>query len=178
MVVTFIFANSTKTLHKPVNFLIRWLDKSIAGHFAIGLQTDFSHTVFEAVAPRVRKITPYQEWLKYYTPVRTLSIAVPLDKYSSVLEWLEGMLGIRYGYEQIVFIAVCLIINPLNKLWNRVNLNYKKAVICTELGSRFIEKFLVYELKESHDKIGVRDMEKIITDLSKTEIKWQQTKQV
>lgn len=173
MKVILLFANSKLPLHLPVNFLIRWLDKSKAGHFAIRVITSEFDIVYEAVAPKVRKVMPYDVWLKYYTPNHELEIPVPQSKEAEVTKWLESILGLRYGYEQIVLIGLCAIVKPFSSYLSKVILNHEKALICTELGSRFIEKFLVYKLKKSHDEIGVRDMEEIIDDLSKTEIKWQ-----
>jgi len=174
MKVYFIFANSKLRLHKPVNYLIRMVDRSMAGHFAICLETDFSKTVFEAVAPKSRKIVPYDEWLNLYDPVKTLEIEVPDNKSLAVIEWLEGMVGVRYGYLQVLIIGLSAFLRPFGLILNGININYKRAIICTELGSRFIENFLEYRLKETHDEIGVKDMEIITDELSSSEIKWRQ----
>jgi hypothetical protein len=172
MKVHFLFSNSLVPSHKPVNFLIRWVDKSCAGHFAIGLETDYSFYVYEAVAPKVRKVR-YEHWVKQYEVCKKASIDVPRPLSPDVVYWLENIIGTRYGYEQVILLGVLALLKPLDLIFKKININHKRALICTEIGSRFIEKFLVYSLKESHDKIGVRDMELITDKLFLSEILWQ-----
>lgn len=165
MKVTFIFANTRISSHKFVNFLIKWIDKSKSGHFAILLDTDFTSNIFEAVSPKVREIK-LDDWIKQYDAQSFTCFEVPEHKRADVIYWLKNMVGIRYGYGQVLLIGFFCIFKKLASIIPKVNLNYKSAVICTELGSRFIEKFLDYPLNKSHDEIGINDMEKIIEKIS------------
>ena len=62
-----------------------------------------------------------------------------------------------YSIPQLALIALSLL-GPLQRKLNWAILNHKKALICTEVGSRFIESFTHIEIKESHDNVGVNDM--------------------
>lgn len=169
--ITFLFADSTDWLHKPGGALIKFVEGSSAGHFAVLLETDYSKKVYEAVSPKAR-VLPFDEWSHKYQIKDSVSFDVPEDKLFDVVYWLESQVGVRYGYLQLPFILLCSLSPFLDKTFNETYLNHKKAIICTELGSRLIEKFLVYEIKESHDKIGIKDMDNICLDLRSSEIKW------
>jgi hypothetical protein len=44
--------------------------------------------------------------------------------------------------------------------------------VCSEVGSRFLERFIEIQIKESHDKIGVRDMLEYTETLASNGITW------
>jgi hypothetical protein len=127
-------------------------------HFAIILENEFGKkTVYESVFPRTRKID-FDEWKKKYEMRKLFTFGGPREKQFEVFEWLEAQKGKHYPFSQLFFILFAMI----NKCFENISfgwvLNGSQWLICTELGSRFIDKFFVTDVKESHDRIGLRDM--------------------
>lgn len=156
MVVRFLFCNSKTWWKQPGSALIRKVDGSDSSHFAVELITFTERIVYESVFPRARKIEK-TEWAKHYSVTAYYDFEVPSYMQYKVKDWLESIVGIHYSVPQLLLIALC-VLKPLNKLLNWAILNHQQALICTEVGSRFLERFTHIKIKESHDKIGVWDM--------------------
>ncbi len=157
MIVRFMFGNPTAWWKQWGSKLIRKVDGSPASHFAIAVFSPSSPDfVYESVFPRFRKIR-YDEWLKEYKLVKKVDFVVPKNLEFAVNDWLQMMIGVPYSVPQLALIAISLL-GPLKKALNWAILNHKRALICTEVGSRFIEAFTHIEIKESHDNVGVNDM--------------------
>lgn len=172
MIVKFYFADSTHAYKLPGTLAIKFFDGAISGHFAIGLETYGEEHVYESLFPKSRKL-PISEWLKDYKIIKQHQFFVPNHLQYKVLEWLEGTVNIRYSVEQIFFIGLCILFKPLDYLLNTAVINHKKALICSETGSRFVDRFIYFKILESHDKIGVRDME-VISESLEDKIMWVQ----
>lgn len=159
MRVTFIFCNAITWWKLPGAALIRWADKSPANHMAIMLETYSGQMIYESVIPKARKIKPVF-WGKEYAVTHTFSYEVPPELHYQVIEWLEAQVGKKYSISQILFIALATL-SPINRWLNWAILNHEKYLICTEIGSRFKERFMRFQVNESHDKISVSDMLRI-----------------
>jgi hypothetical protein len=171
MKVTFLFCNPTQWWKQAGSWLIRVADKSPASHFAICIEHDSGReVVYESVFPKSMK-SSIEEWMRHNSLVAAFGFDVPRGKEYLVHEFLEARLGIWYSVPQLILIALCLI-KPLNKLLNWSILNHERALVCSEVGSRFLERFIEIQIKESHDKIGVRDMLEYTETLSTNGITW------
>lgn len=171
MVVRFLFSNPREAWKQPGAWLIRRADRSKASHFAIAIFGFGTVFVYEAVFPKCRRL-PYSEWINHNKIESFHDFEVPTYLEFEVNEWAKSIVGKWYSVPQLALIAVT-IIEPLNKLLNWAILNHERQMICTEVGSRFIEKFMTLPIKESHDKIGVRDMYEY-TDQLKQNPRWRQ----
>jgi hypothetical protein len=171
MRVKLILCNSTKWYKWVGNELLKWADNSNSGHFAIELSSYSTPIIYESVLPKSKK-SKISKWLQHYEITEELEIEVPPEYQGSVYFFLESLLNKPYAIDQIFFIGLCLLFHPLDKAFNWGVLNHEKALICTEYGSRFLEKFIQIEIKESHDKIGLNDMKKYMNYLRANGIKW------
>lgn len=170
MIIRFLFANPKTWWKKAGNFLLQIGEIVDAGHFAIELETFGEPDVFESIFPRSQKLTR-SEWDKHYTVVKQYQWEVPAHLQYKVMEWLNQNVGKRYAIEQIVFIGATILFGWINLIFNKLVLNGDKAMVCTEYGSRFAERFWGFVPTESHDKIGLKDME-IISDRYENNVKW------
>lgn len=173
MLISFIICDPLTWWKKSGSWLIKRLDRSTGSHFAIRLETHSSVSYYESVWPRSTK-SPEDEWLKHYVIRKRYDFEVPNIHQAAVLEWLESMVGVWYAVSQLVLIALSIILWPFRAVFNRTILNHEKALICTELGSRFVEKFMRWIFTKSHDNIGVREMTYISGRLNKTARPWKE----
>jgi hypothetical protein len=137
-------------------WFIRRFDRSKFSHAAIELEIT-QPVVYEFVMPKSKK-TFKIDWAKGYKVERSYDFVVPTHLQFDVLQWLNAHVGIRYSMTQIGWIALCNAISLIDKNFNWVPINQSKAMICTELVSRFMERFMTIKFKESHDKISLKDI--------------------
>lgn len=156
MILRFVFANPKQWWKQGGASLLRWADQFPASHFAVELVTIKHHYVFESVFPRTRRLEKH-EWNELWTEHSAYEFEVPQHLQWEVLAWLNHSVGKWYSLSQLLLIALCLI-KPLNDKLNWSILNHDRFLICTELGSRFIERFMKIVMIESHDKIGLQDL--------------------
>jgi hypothetical protein len=171
MTIKFLFGNPLVWYKQLGNKLLQIGEIVPFGHFAIELETFGEPKVYESIFPRFQKLTR-SEWNKHYTLVKEYQWSVPEHLQSQVYEWLENQVGKRYAIEQIIFIGLTIVFGWLNLIFNKLVLNGNRAMVCTELGSRFAEKFWGFAPTESHDKIGLKDME-VLSDRYENNVKWQ-----
>jgi len=171
MIIRFLFANPLVWYKQAGNKLLKIGEIVPFGHFAIELETYGEPKVYESIFPKSQKVTR-SEWNKHYSLVKQYQWNVPEHLQSQVYEWLEKQVGIRYAIEQIIFIGLAIIFGFLNLILNKLVLNGNKAMVCTELGSRFAERFWGFVPTESHDKIGLQDME-VLSLRYENNVKWQ-----
>ena len=171
MTVRFLFANPLAWYKKAGNKLLQIGEIVNSGHFAIELDGYAEPKVYESLFPKSQKVTR-SEWNKHYEVVKVYEWTVPDHLRLQVYEWLEKQVGIRYAVEQIIFIGLTIVFGWLNLIFNKLVLNGNKAMVCTELGSRFAERFWGFIPTESHDKIGLKDME-VLSDRYENNVKWQ-----
>lgn len=170
MTIRFLFANPLVWYKKIGNFLLQFGEMVPFGHFAIELETSGEPEVYESIFPKSQK-SKRSEWNKHYKVVSQYEWQVPEHLHSAVYEWLNKQVGIRYAIEQIVFIGITIIFGWINLFFNKLVINGNKAMICTEYGSRFAERFWGFVTTESHDKIGLNDM-KVISQRYENNVKW------
>jgi hypothetical protein len=127
-------------------------------HFAIVLEHSYGKTVvYESVWPRTQKVM-LEDWLDKYEVATLFTFDVPNRKQYEVYDYLEAQVGKWYPFSQLLFILFAIINKTFEKISSRWVLNGHKHLICTELGSRFVEHFFNGIIKESHDRIGLKDM--------------------
>jgi len=171
MRVKLILCNPTKWYKWLGNTLLKWADNVDSGHFAIELSSYSEPLIYESIFPRSIK-SRISKWLSHYEIVEEIEIQIPSDLQGKVYFFLESLLNKPYSIPQIIYIAICIAFKPIDKILNWGILNHEQALICTEYGSRFLEKFIEIEIKESHDKIGLKDMQNYMRYLKANGIKW------
>lgn len=164
MKIHFIFCTSLEWWKAIGVFLIKFIDRVDSNHFAIVIEGYSEPKVYETTFPKY-KISKYSDWIKSHRIDRQFTYDVPTHLQYKVVEWLESHNGKRYSVFQLLFIAAA-IFKPINKILNWGILNHDRALICTEVGSRFMEKFMGLIVKESHDKIGMFDLIKIVRKIN------------
>lgn len=157
MKLTFYYANPTSFTHKIGNFILKVGEWVKFGHFAVGIESYSGNWIYEAVFPKTRKLEK-KEWDKKYIVFSEISWEVPEEFAGKVLEFLEEMVGKRYAVEQILSIAVSIILFPLKYFIVGLNLNGARALVCTEVGSRLAARFWGFIPTGSHDEIGLSEM--------------------
>jgi hypothetical protein len=171
MNVSFVFCNPKSKLKQPGSWIIRKLDKSAASHVAICVQVAETKYVFESVSPDSRVIE-FNEWLKEYVIAYTFDFKVPELKAWAALNYLENIVERPYSYGQIVLIGLTKIFMPLQFLLRGAILNHERALICTEVVSLFVEKFMKYDIKKKHDQHGISDIDIMAIELAIQESPW------
>ena len=170
MTIRFLFANPLVWYKKLGNLLLQIGEQVPFGHFAIELEGYGEPRVYESIFPRSQK-SKRSEWDKHYKVVAVYEWKVPQHLELAVYEWLNKQVGVRYAVEQIFFIGVTILFGWTNLIFNKLVINGNKAMVCTEYGSRLVERFWGFVPTESHDKIGLMDM-KIISDRYENNVKW------
>jgi hypothetical protein len=156
MILKFYYA-VPKTFPKTLFSKIMQIGENVDfGHVAIGLESYEGSYVYEAVMPRTRKMK-LSEWDLHYKIVRQIQWTVPAHLQGDVYEYLQKSMGIRYSLRQILVIGLTCIFKPLDYFFKKVKLNNSKALICTEVQSRFAEKYMGFKLNKSHDEFGLED---------------------
>ena len=170
MIVRFLFANP-KTWYKKIGSRLLQIGELVPfGHFAIELETYGEPKVYESLFPKSQKVNR-SEWNNHYELVKEYQWNVPEDLRFQVLEWLEKQVGIRYAVEQIFFIGATILLGWTNLIFNKLILNGNRAMVCSELLSKLAEKFWGFIATESHDKIGLKDVE-VISDRYENNVTW------
>lgn len=170
MIVRFLFANPKAWYKQVGNFLLQLGEQVPFGHVAIELEYNGECNVYEYVFPKSQK-EPREEWNKHYKLVKQYQWRVPEEMQEAVLKFLEKNVGIRYAVEQIFFIGATILLGWTNLIFNKLILNGNRAMVCSELLSKFAEKFWGFIATESHDKIGLKDVE-VISDRYENNVTW------
>jgi len=173
MVVRFLFCVPKSWIKWIGSELIKLGEGVRAGHFAIELEEYGESEIYEAVFPKSRKMKLY-DWMDHYKVVGEYEFHVPIYLQDSVKQFLSEMVGINYSLGQIFTIGLVALFKPLDSFLRTRVINQKKALICTEVGSRFIERFFNLDLKQSHDQIGIKDMYDYSDELLLMENVWKQ----
>lgn len=155
--VSTIFCNPTAWWKQIGSAVIRWGDKSEASHTAILVEDETGAWIYESVFPTSRKL-PLQEWLKIYKPVKTFSFEVDPSMVDFSYLILDGLVGKYYSIGQLVFILFTNTFGWLDRVFNNKVINHERGLICTEVNSRYFEAMGLWDIEESHDKIGVLDV--------------------
>lgn len=171
MVVRFLFC-TPKTWYKWIGSEIIKLGEGVkAGHFAIEVEMYGDSKIYEAVFPKSKKSQLY-DWMDHYKVVGEYEFHVPIHLEVDVVNFLNDLTGVKYSLSQIISIGLVAIFKPLDFVLKTMVINQKKALICTEVGSRFIERFFKLELNQSHDQIGIKDMYEYSDELILMENVW------
>jgi len=171
MKIRFNFSNSTVWWKQPGVKLIHLFDNVSVSHFSIELELISGEYIYESVFPKSRKITK-EEWLTHNKLVHYYEWEVPSELQAHVFEFLEAQCDKWYSIPQLLLIAVTNLSRTANILLNWSYINKNNALICTELGAIFVQKFWKYKTEESLDKIGVHDMIQIALKYKKSGPTW------
>lgn len=170
MILRFYYAKPTAGYKKLFSTIMQIGENVDFGHVAVGLETFAGNTVYEAVMPKTRKLS-FAEWTTHYEVVREVQWTVPNHLQALVREYLEGIVGIPYSLLQILVIGLTCIFKPLDFVFKAAIINQAKAQICTEVLSRFAEKFMGYKMRKTHDEFGLEDAQ-VMGDLLELNPKW------
>jgi hypothetical protein len=173
MRVSFVICDPLAFSKQIGKWVIKEVDGAPGSHFAIRLDSYTGINYYEAVLPCSRKLKS-DEWNKHYKIIKQFDFEVPSGMEYDVLTWLESMVGRPYSIAQLVLIAVSTMSMHLQLLFKGAILNHEKALICTEYGSRFVERFMNFHLQKSHDNIGVEDMYEISEALTHVKNLWKE----
>jgi len=171
MIISFVICDPLSKHKQLGSWLIKKIDRSSGSHFAIKKESLAGVHYYDSVWP-ISKKSNEQDWLKKYKVIKSYSFDVPLHLQADVISFLESLVGIKYAIPQLALIALSILLWPLRKVIYKSILNHEKALICSEYGSRFVEKFMKFILLKSHDNIGVRDMEIMSRKLHKLSNPW------
>lgn len=156
MVLRFYYANP-KAGYKQILSKIMQIGENVDfGHVAIGIEAFGENVVYEAVMPRIRKLS-FAEWSTHYEVVRECQWTVPEHLRLAVISHLENQVGVPYSLMQILVIGLTCVFKPLDFVFKTVIINQAKAQICVELLSRFAARFMGYIPRKSHDEFGLED---------------------
>jgi hypothetical protein len=158
MKIAFLFCNPKAKWKQPGSWIIRKLDGSLCSHVAVAVTIKGYTNVFESVSPNSRNL-PLADWLNQYTLEYAYDFEVPNTKEFEALSFLDSITERPYSYGQIALIGLTKLFLPLQFLLRGAILNHERALICTEVISLFVEKFMRYTLRKKHDQHGISDIE-------------------
>jgi len=143
--------------------LIMFVEQKPFSHCAVLLEYDGKQVVYDSVFPKGR-IMSYQKWSMLYKDI--LVHEMPDISPWEVAAKLSLAKDSRryYSIVQLLWILLALF-KPFDRWTNWFTLNGHKAMICTELVSRFLELFYQVKFNESHDKIGLVDVHEAVKKL-------------
>jgi hydrogenase maturation factor len=157
MLVTIHFAKRIKGVNVGAR-LIEWAQDTNFSHTAIELleTPEGESWVFESVYPKSRRLAK-KDWIKKYESVESYSFIIddPKVRYE-MRETLYKNLNVPYSIGQIILIGVGLAIKMIEKLINKITLNAKKYMICSEYSSEALF-VLGAQFKDSSDLIDLLD---------------------
>lgn len=157
MVIRFLFC-TPKSWYKWIGSEIIKLGEGVnAGHFAIEVEMYGDSKIYEAVFPKSRKIALY-DWMDHYKVVGEYEFHAPIHLETDIVDFLNDLTGVKYSISQIFTIGLVALFKPLDFILKTKVINQKNALICTEVGSRFVERFMDLRIDQSHDQIGISDM--------------------
>ncbi len=165
MKIKFYFANSTSLLKELGAEIIKLVEGTNYCHLAVGLETEYSEHIYEAVFPKSQKLTK-NEWLKSYSVAYEFSIDIPnVHKFLEVKDFLESNIGKWYAFDQCVWIALIIWFKIKKTVTRKVKLNGSKNIVCTELGFLLCKQFLIGNFDENSDSIDLNEMFSIASSL-------------
>ena len=172
MDVTFYFADNKVGWKKLGGEVIKDVEGTSFDHFAIGLGNDEDEVIYESVFPKSRAIFK-NEWLEEYEVKYSFSFSIPTEKYIEVVDFLNSMLGKWYAVDQCIWIALITWFKIKKQFSDKVTLNGSINIICTELGYLFCKKFFKGEWNLNQDRVDLKDMFLISSELIHTNC-WRQ----
>lgn len=171
MKLKFYFANSTSFIKEIGSEIIKLVEGTNYCHLALGLETEFSEHVYEAVFPKSQKLSK-NEWLKQYKIAYEFSIDIPcIQKFLEIKDFLELNTGKWYAFDQCLWIALIIWFKIKKSISNKFTLNGKKNIVCTELGYLFCKQFLIGDWDENSDSVDLNDMFSIASQLQE-KVEW------
>jgi hypothetical protein len=173
MRVSFVICEPLSGLKKIGSWIIRTLDQSKASHFAVELDSLAGIYYYESVMPKSRCL-PKDEWDKHYRIVQKWTFEVPKGLEYDVLLFLNDLINKPYSIAQLLLIAGGIFSGAFQIAFNKAIINHEKALICTEVGSRFIERFMRWNFVKSHDNMGIRDLTEICNALGISSNPWKE----
>jgi hypothetical protein len=173
MNISFIFCNPKQAWKQPGSWLIRKLDRSSASHVAICVQLNHTKYIFESVSPKSRVIE-LSAWSKEYNIEYSFDFKVPELKRWAVLNYLENIIDKPYSYGQLILIGLTNLFMPFQLLLRGAILNHERALICTEVISLMVEKFMNYDIKKKHDQHGISDIDLMAIELAIQQNPWKE----
>jgi hypothetical protein len=171
MTINFTFSDPLSWYRIPGAWFIRVVDGGQGSHFSVGVSGSDDIYVYEAVIPRSR-VVPMKSWLGHNKVKVNYMFQVPKEIEADVIRFLDSLIRVPYSVPQLILIFLCKMLFPTNILLKGAIINHERALICTEVGSRFIEKFMNYKLTKSHDNTGVKDIQMICEGLVLQDKEW------
>lgn len=153
MIFTILCCESKGLWHNPINLAIKFVEKVDFSHYAI-LADGY---VYEAVSPQSRSI-PFSQWRDKYDIVRTYTLNVSEPGSSNLLSRIQDELGKPYAYSQILMILM----TNMFKLKGTLEINGKKALICSEFVARPLAEVLGYKFSVTPDNVGMDELENVL----------------
>jgi hypothetical protein len=170
MKLNFYFVDTIKGYKKYGADIIRDVENTPFSHFAVGLDNGEKETIYEAVFPRVHKISK-EKWSDEYSIIYSFSYDIPENKFLTLMMFLERMVGKFYGFDQCVWIALLAWFKIKKAFSNKVILNGTGRLICSEVGYLICKEFFVGQWDDNIDRVDLNDMYYISNKLSQ-EVVW------
>lgn len=158
MLVSYHFAKKIKGFKAGGRF-IAWAQGTEFSHCATEIiqSKGAASFIYESVFPKSRKL-PIQEWLQTYQPVESYYIEV-LDpnEQARIFSAAESNVGKRYSLLQLVGIGIGLVFQVAQKALDKLSINSKKFLICSEFMSE-IQKAQGAKFSDSSDSIDLLEV--------------------
>jgi hypothetical protein len=153
MSITILCSESTKLTHKPLNAMIKFVEKVDFSHYAFLIDS----YVYEAVSPVSRKIS-FSDWQKHNDVIRTYTIEVDVVQKTNLLSRVVDQLEKPYAFSQII----AILIGNIFHLPNKIEFNGKKALICSEFVARPLSEVIGWAFSVTPDHIGMDEVEAVL----------------
>lgn len=137
------------------SWIIMWMERFPASHCAVLFEDGY---VLESTFPKSR-LVPLTEFLKDNEIVNNfrLNFYEPVE-FTEIAQVEEELIGKWYSVMQLITIGLSIIFRFLKKAVNRLVVNGKNSLICTELCYRVLDKFFFITNRKSFDAYSLRDL--------------------
>lgn len=167
----FYYSESINPLHKFGDKVIKEVQRTNFSHFAIGLLDSETgiEIIYESIFPKSRRLLKDQ-WLNDYSPVLEMNLKISDERFNESIWFLDTMIDKWYSLKQIFWIAFIGWFKIKTLFSNKVTINSKNKLICTEMGYIYCKEFFNFDHDENSDSVDLNDMLKIGKDISSNPI--------
>lgn len=141
--------------------LIRWVDGKDSSHCEILVVNEFDEYFFYgSLWPKSRRAT-LEEFKKHYD-IKHLVRIYPVKKVNDkdAVEYLESNLNKYYSFVQILFAFFKIIFKSFTSVFNDINVNATKYLICTELCGNFMRDKCGFKFSTSTDLLTISELKR------------------
>lgn len=141
--------------------VIRYVDGKDSSHCEIMEVTESGHVFFYgSVWPRSRRAT-LEEFEKHYDITHMIEITPTMSQTNLTCNfYLQDEMGKSYSFVQILLAGLKIIFKSITSMFNDVNVNATKYLICTELCGNFMRDVCGFSFDKPTDLLTISELKR------------------